>query len=401
MNRLIYDIAKKTRQEAASLLKNSPGDSRVIGPPRGLILSTYDWYQSLSQSQKDLHRYHKIFPSSELKRPLPELADPPIKELFSQMMDGVIKEGFVAEIHRGRYWGRWYGYIISDDDELFFDLSPSPIDRGSFHIDTSIHDAFCRVKIPRMKYLDKTIATINTLFCSNFHHWLIDTLPKIGLMLEAGIDLASIDYFIFDYKNTPYQNEALEKLNIPLEKVLPSHKGMHIQAKNLIVPSYAEPGGLPEIYSYTPQGIKFVRQLFLTADNSTGGAGKRVLVSRRKAKVRRLTCEDEVLDVLQQKYGFTSVALEDFSVTEQAQIFHNADIVIFPHGGGLANCFFCREGAKIVEVFMPKYLPTFMMPLSHDLGLKYYALVGDPSDDDDIHINPSRIIDLIQEIIDA
>jgi hypothetical protein len=42
-----------------------------------------------------------------------------------------------------------------------------------------------------------------------------------------------------------------------------------------------------------------------------------------------------------------------------------------------------------------------MMPLSHDLGLKYYALVGDPSDDDDIHINPSRIIDLIQEIIDV
>jgi hypothetical protein len=400
MNRLIDDFAKATRRETASLFKHFPGDSRLVGPPRGLILSTYDWYKSLPESQANLHRYHRIFPTSKLKRPLPEFSDPPIQKLFSEMTNGAIKEGFVAEIHRGRYWGRWYGYIISDDDKLFFDLSPSPIERGSFHIDPATHDAFCRVKLPKLQYLDKTVATINTLFCSNFHHWLIDTLPKIGLMLEAGIDLASIDYFIFDYQNTPYQNEALKKLNIPLEKVLPNRTSLHIQAENLIVPSYAEPGGLPELYSYTPQGIQFVRQLFLNDECPPLNLGQRILVSRRKAQVRRLTCEDKVLKVLQQKYGFTSVILEDFSVAEQAQIFHNADIIIFPHGGGLANCFFCREDTKIIEVFMPKYLPTFMMPLSHDLKLKYYALVGDPAEDDDIHINPDRIIDLVQEIID-
>jgi hypothetical protein len=398
LSRYLSPLAHEARRTLAGILQALPGDSRQIGPPRKVIPSTAAWIQSLPPAEADLHRYHAVFPEQPVQRRMPIYADPPIQALFDQMKEGIIKAGFVAEIHRGRYWGHWFGYILSDADELFFDLSPPP-GRGSLRIDPKTHHAFEQLKLPPLIYEDKTIAAINTLFCANFHHWLIDTLPKFALILDAGIDLKSIDLFIFDYRNTKYHNQVLEKLGIPTEKVLRTHPDMHIQARNLIIPSYTEPGPLPELFDYSPRGIQFVRDLFLQDPAPEGSYAKRILVSRQKAKVRRLMSEPELFPILQEKYGFSLVILEDYPVVEQAQIFHQAELIIFPHGGGLANSVFCQPGTKIIELFMPKYLPTFMMPLSHGLQLDYYALVGDPNEQDDIYIKPQRILDIVEEIL--
>jgi capsular polysaccharide biosynthesis protein len=252
------------------------------------------------------------------------------------------------------------------------------------------HDAFSKPKLPPVRWIDGTVAAINTPFCSNFHHWMLDTVPRIGSLLDAHIDLDSIDFFVFDYKNTPYQNEVLEKLGIPQSKIIPSSVDLHIQAKKLIVPSYSEPGAHPEKYLYTRPGLEFIRSLFLKKpSNPVQQWPKKILVSRSKAKERRLLREDEIMAALE-PLGFQKVFLEDHSVQTQAHFFNHAETIIMPHGGGLANCAFCRPGTRVIELFNPAYLPTFMSSLSTALSLEYTALVGMPHPLD-ISISPERV----------
>ena len=44
------------------------------------------------------------------------------------------------------------------------------------------------------------------------------------------------------------------------------------------------------------------------------------------------------------------------SVAEQVELFVYADVVVAPHGAGLTNLLFCREGTRIVEIFPPTYI---------------------------------------------
>lgn len=48
--------------------------------------------------------------------------------------------------------------------------------------------------------------------------------------------------------------------------------------------------------------------------------------------------------------GFETIAFESLSPVEQIETMHAADIVISPHGAGLANMVYARQGARVVEI---------------------------------------------------
>ncbi len=52
-------------------------------------------------------------------------------------------------------------------------------------------------------------------------------------------------------------------------------------------------------------------------------------------------------------------------------LFRDAEIVIAPHGGGLANLVFCTPGAKVIELFPPANIDLYYR-LATQLGLNYF-----------------------------
>jgi capsular polysaccharide biosynthesis protein len=305
---------------------------------------------------------------------MPAYADPPIELLFHGMQHGLIKEQFVALLEGGRYWGRGYGYIINAQDGLHRDLSPSFADVAGIS-SLRTHDGFEQPFLPRLVEVQGTVGVANTLFAHNFHHWLLDCVPRFGLLQAAGWDLSCIDSFILPNPLSRWHREVLERLSIPIAKVVGSHSQLHLRAEKLLVPSFSEPSRQPELYNYTPEGIAFVRRLFLTEVEKHEHLPKRIVVSREKASSRCLLQGDLLCDLLA-PFGFTKVLLEDFSLADQARLFHSATTIIMPTGGGLANLAFCKPGTQVVELFDPAYLPTFSMVLSQEVGLEYHALVG-------------------------
>lgn len=384
-------------------LRWAPSRSEFFGPPRYIKSSAWDYYKKLADVEKKDNPYYRLSPEQEVSRRMPMYADPPIKRLFAKMKKGVVKERFVVNYNQGRYWGRGYGYIITRDDTLIHDLSPTFYDYGSPHFPLWLHDGLSRPKLPNMGKVYGKVVVLNTFFCSNFHHWLIDTLPKIQLLKEAGIPLERVGRFVFDYQKTAYQDEALKLLGIPLKKIIPSAQKLHIQADELIIPSYSEPGAHPDWYNYTPEGMDFVNRLFLGDEKVDAPIEpfRHLLVSRNKAQCRRWVEEEDAWIVLA-KRGFERICMEDFSVQEQARIFNEAKTVVMPHGGGLANCVFCQPGTKIIEMFHPRYLPTFMMTLCDNRKIDYCALVGRDVNCEikngglcDISVDPERVLEYL------
>lgn len=108
---------------------------------------------------------------------------------------------------------------------------------------------------------------------------------------------------------------------------------------------------------------------------------------------RKVVNEEQFMQVLV-RLGFELVTFESMSVFEQAALMAEAEIVVAPHGAGLANLVFCSPGTKVIELFSPAYVNVCYWILSNQCNLEYYYLMGENKvnlDDENLSqgINPS------------
>jgi hypothetical protein len=203
-----------------------------------------------------------------------------------------------------------------------------------------------------------------------YAHWMGDVLPALHLVELAGIDLASIDRFIFLRKDQGYHRESCKRLGIDPKKILVfSRQLQNISADELIVPSQ------PRTHMCTSPWIAdFLRRTFLPSFDAARAPapGLRLYLSRAKAGKRRVANEADIAGLLA-RYGFRTVHLEDISVAAAAKLLSNAEMVVAAHGAGMANLVFCRPGTKIIELYSWHISQEYWM-LAATLGLDYYCL---------------------------
>ena len=376
---------------AARIVALVPGSSISFGPPRREAISS-------SVNDPSALIRHAILPARTMPRTAMELADPPLGEWMRQPLPAEIKEVFVAELPQGRYWGRFHGYIVDRNDTLITDISPT------FSPPGKRHDGLGQIKLPPLREIRGTVAVINTLFSSNFHHWLLDTLPRFEWLRRAGFPWDKIDHFIVSPELLRFHRDTLALLGIDEKKLIYSGPHLHIRANVLLAPCHSEPANAPLQYYYTPEGLRFAQEIGLK-DNPflQKNYPKRIIVSREKAKSRRLV-QAERANALLFAQGFEKVLLEDYSLQEQAAFFYHAECVVMPTGGNLANFVFCRPGTIAVELFAQHYVPPFTYSLMDAIGLHYYAVVAEkisrPTPDargsnEDIDVDPDRLSEII------
>ncbi|MDJ0678388.1 MAG: tetratricopeptide repeat protein [Xenococcaceae cyanobacterium MO_167.B52] len=323
---------------------------------------------------------------------------------------------FVVTIPHGRTWivpqtNSWMVCkaiaVITPDNCLLGDLSryypwllpgcsqPHKVNHTLLNVD----------KISPVKKLAGRVAVLSGLSGDVYYHWLFDIIPRIELIRLSGIKLESIDWFVVNSIEKPFQKETLRWLGIPDSKIICSDQISHIQGEQLIVPSF------PGYFNWVPWGtIKFLRETFLSRINlKQYQSPEKIYISRRKARARHIINETKVVALLA-KYGFKTVFLEEMSMVEQIILFANAKFIVAPHGSGLSNLVFCAPGTTVVELFSPRYLRTHYWILSQQLQLKHYYSVGDSFDcpsllnlmyqnslTDDILVNLSSL-ELIMEV---
>jgi len=264
-------------------------------------------------------------------------------------------ETFVSVIPNGRVLFD-YGVVVSPDRKLIGDVS---INLGG---DSSSHSAMFELYLPPVQKIQGNLAVISSTAHQRYFHWMFDVLPRFGLLQKIQIP---IDTYLINCERS-FQQESIEILGIPFEKVISPKVNTHIEAERLVVPS------LPGYISYmTKFSCDFLRSIFLNDDSFE--IGRCIYVTRKDALTRRLLNEDRVLDILE-KYGFESVELTGISIIEQAKIFASAKIIVSPHGAGLTNIVFCSKNSYVIEFMPDSYTNLCFQRLSGLLTLRYYAL---------------------------
>ena len=301
---------------------------------------------------------------------------------FTQSLPIESPTPFVVTIPNGRAWiaaqkNSWVICnalaIITPDNYLLGDLSryyPWYLP-GCPYQEKTDHTIFSLESLPPLEKIAGKVAILSGLAGHVYYHWMIDIIPRIDLLRRSGIELEEIDWFIVNNIKQSFQQETLDLLGIPASKIKISDRHSHIQAQELIVPSF--PGHL----DWVPQStVKFLRQTFLSAVNFQNSSdAKRIYISRAQARGRLVINEEAVINLVSQ-FGFQTVCLEQLSVVEQVSLFANAEAIISPHGSSLTNLVFCNPGAVVIELFSPHYVRTDYWLLSQQLQLQHYYTLG-------------------------
>ncbi|MCT7964993.1 tetratricopeptide repeat protein [Laspinema sp. D1] len=403
----------------AELDKRTPGESldgegiavKRHTQPDGFYLNSRDWIEAVKFEGSDYIAIHlgRTGPSVTLPNDLRTPSEcgglncaPCLNRIYRQLSPILMgrdiyhfdsKNGreiaedsppqFVVVVPQGRVWivpqtNSWMVCnaiaVVTPDNYLLADVSrqyPGALP-GCQKQDPTEHQIFELEDFPPLTEIEGTVAVLAGLSGNVYFHWLVDILPRLEILRQAGIKWEEIDYFLVNSIRAPFQRETLAQLGIPEAKIIESDRYPHISATQLIVPSF--PGHLGWL---EPWALNFLRQAFLNSvPASDCEHPERIYIRRHNARNRRLINEEEVIEFLAQ-FGFEPIETESLSFAEQIAVFSQAKIIVAPHGSGLTNLVFCRPGTQAIELVSPHYVRPYYAVICQLLGLSHYALMGE------------------------
>ncbi len=225
--------------------------------------------------------------------------------------------------------------------------------------------------------ITKFQGTVVVLTASNqqiYWHWIFEVLPRLAMLRESAIKTERI-YIQSCHR---FQQETLRLFGTHSNEIFIDCDQLPIiSASTLVVPCHQ----IMEGREYPRWLCHFLRESFLPHARDRATRHRRIYISRKNTHHRRVTNEKKIVSILKE-YGFISVNLEELSFIEQVSLFQNAEVVIGPHGGGLANLVFCSKGTRVIE-FFPAATADALFRLSKAVELEYYFLrsrIGNPRD---------------------
>ncbi len=360
---------KQTIKNLIFLLGYFPFKDNFIDPPKGYYLTSKEYYEKFSEvlgSNQIIYKTH--LPSSVIRRTPPNSIYEEIHWKFKTSYVHESPETFTISIPKGQVFSSNCS-VITPNNKLILDVSLE-FGIGRNEEKVNLHPVFQYFKLPKYESIPKTVAVLATAGSSVYYHWLTDALPRIQILracLQQEFD--KINKFVVP-KGLPVIQESLAMLGISSQDLIFTDWKLHLQAEHLIVPS------LPGNTGNTPTWvIDFLRNSFLDKKTSNH-LGKRIYVSRSKARYRKIINENEVLNCLK-NFDFKPVWLEDHDFATQIAIFSDAELIVAPHGAGLTNLVWCNPSTKVLEIFSPNYVNVCYWAMANQVGIEYFYLIGD------------------------
>ncbi|QYM80342.1 glycosyltransferase family 61 protein [Horticoccus luteus] len=310
-------------------------------------------------------RLIRLDPPTTFVRPLPALPyDSTAARFFSARTAAHCNASYVMEFSDAALWGHDTGAIFTSAGEFVAAASHDPCG-------PRLHAVWTRPFLPRpTHWAGRTLYLVTPEATDNYHHWLIDLLPRIGLIRRAGFDPAAFDRVVVNHRDREYQRETLLALGIRSDAIVAVTPGTHVRCDTLVVPS------LKHHNQCIPSAdAAFLRQTFLGAARPRAHK-RRLFLSRADARIRRLLNERQLHPLLL-AHGFEIVSLAGLSVAAQARLFAEAEIVAGPAGAAFANLVFCAPPTQVLEIAPAGWLATYHWMISARRGLAHTIILGE------------------------
>jgi capsular polysaccharide biosynthesis protein len=318
----------------------------------------------LCASQADGVSVRLVEPEQAFVRPLPHMPGEPVPHPnFEKHSRGTFPASYVAEISGGRVWGYYDSAVLTADGRLIPELSKD------MWGDPAVHPIYTRAHFGRPRALPgRTLSLITPEAAGNYHHWMIDLLPRAALVQRAGWDLRAFDHVLIKHRDLPFQRETLARLGLDQSRIIRVNDTDHFQAETLVVPSFHHDSTL-----VSGADLDFVRSLF--APRQPAAPHRRLYLGRRDAAHRRVLNHTGLQSLLD-AYGFEEPVLSGLSVEAQARLLSEASVVLGPNGSALANLVFAQPSCRVIEFYAPDWVVPYNWMIAAHLGCDFTAIVG-------------------------
>ena len=247
----------------------------------------------------------------------------------------------------------------------------------------------------RNKKIYNSTNCIYMLSYTNYYHFTIDQMVPIFCVYKNLIEdnpNFKIKLISSGKLSRSFQKEYLDLLFkdynlIELDYSIRTH------TNNVIFPSR-----IRDKFFYNVNTIKeFVKHIKNNL-RLIDGSKKNYFISRGDAKTRKVLNEKELIGKLE-KYGFEVICLTQFSIRQQIEIFHNAAIIISPHGAANTNIIF-SENSSLIELFPTnEHRYGHYLNLSVVFGNNYYSSIAEKVEKDEcFYVDINHLIEIINKI---
>jgi capsular polysaccharide biosynthesis protein len=289
----------------------------------------------------------------------PLLGYPPQLAPLEPATDTEIPRIAVMELPEGRVLGRHHA-VITGQGDLVHELS---LYFGALR--PREHPLFLAPFPGRPERFTGRLGVLTSRGDSNYYHFLIDVLPRIGV-LEQAPEIAPPDRWYVPAQ-TSFQRQLLDMFGIDPAQRIDSEEVNHVQADCLVVP------GLPSVRGEKnpPWVVEFLRSRLLSQVPDRGHRRPVYITRSAGSHNRAVANEDELVRMLSAR-GFDVVDPSALSVAEQIATFASASLIVASHGAALANLVFASPGSTVVELFPPgSVLPDYWRLASSVPGVGY------------------------------
>jgi hypothetical protein len=363
---MLRQLRRRMEAFVAGLVRRAPVASTRFGPPKGVIRDFGAWAEEGDRRRTFLERgwHHWQIPvrDAEVVQSRPPLSlEPGMPLPYREAQLYRYPPLFLAHLRSGRL-ALSEGVVLSPED-LVFDEFSYYWGRTPFQL-----PIFSRLRLPPLQHQEGIFATILSPGSAspNYFHWLVETLPRIAILEEAGME----DYrLIVPGSLSSWQAESLDRLGFGPDRRV-GFGEQHWQIDSLLVPSLL---GYPGMCR--PSAAAWLRRRLGVSEQAVGT--RRLYVSRSRANHRKVANEEEVIAVLF-SFGFERVFTEAMTLQEQISLFSQAQFIVGLHGAGLANVLFAPPGGRVLEFMspLPEYVNACYYSLSSAVGQRYMYLLG-------------------------
>jgi hypothetical protein len=287
----------------------------------------------------------------------PQTVQPPDAE-FERVAAGPwrARRGRVAALSSGRLVTS-EGLALTRDGRL--------VEETFWDADHRRRSELWRHRLPPVLRVGGTRASITSLWSGNYFHWLLDALPRIALLEDAGVAHHPL---VVPAALSGFQIESLDLLGYGAGQLTP-FAGGQLEPDVLVWPSPAAHIGYP-----TTANVEWLRRRLAC---SPPGEPRRLYVSRGRAATRGVVNEAELVAALE-PHGFEVVRPDELSFREQVALFASAEVVVGPHGAGLSNMVFARD-ASVCELLHPGRRNACFYRLASASGHDYWYVLAEAS----------------------
>ena len=220
-----------------------------------------------------------------------------------------------------------------------------------------------------------TVLAVADLSAEIHYHWLLDSLPRLGLALAqsgAGRYSGWPEHWHLWHNgggSERVRRSLVDDLGIPPERLIDAHQHPDLKAKQLLIPPPLHPFGWP-----SRRARAWLRRRYLRPEQRScrrQGRGRRLWLVRGASARRPVFGEAELLAHLEQQgLGLEPLVLEGLPLAEQAAHIADAELLVLAHGAALAGLAFARPGTQVLELHQPRYAPPYGHALAGWGGLQ-------------------------------